>query len=398
MAITIENEPGDIAPVYSDLTYTLSSTNTALTNFKFVAVIKDAAGTILAKLKAPLYTGTNYGVFNISRILQNYVTFDFAQATTIPAKCSNSFIAYSVEFGEEYNGTEYLNLTSDTGKYAWNGLYSKWDSELISDYEITFPGTARKFLTTIRRRRVTREQYDYLYFMRGGTALGADRVEVKAYDAAGNATTSVIKQVLNASNKDEYLLRMAAGVVNLNQITSGNLYSGTAGSVVPVGTVYYTLQVKNNTDDPGSEAYRFDIVEECSKYPTRVLYFLNRLGGFETLRCSMLNRDVYSVERKQLKRNTYGFTGTQYGRDTTAHGIASYSTTKSRKVILNTDFLNELEWQWVDELISSPVVYLDGNIPVNITNTQVEVFDLNDGPQQLRIEVEYTEPEILQNI
>lgn len=398
MAITIENEPGDIAPVYSDLTYTLSSTNTALTNFKFVAVIKDASGTILAKLKAPLYTGTNYGVFNISRILQNYVTFDFAQATTIPAKCSNSFIAYSVEFGEEYNGTEYLNLTSNTGKYAWNGLYSKWDSELISDYEITFPGTSRKFLTTIRRRRVTRTQYDYLYFMRGGTALGADRVEVKAYDAAGNATTSVIKQVLNASNKDEYLLRMGAGVVNLNQITSGNLYSGTAGSVVPVGTVYYTIQVKNNTDDPGSEAYRFDVIEECSKYPTRVLYFLNRLGGFETLRCSMLNRDVYSVDRKQLKRNTYGFTGTAYGRDTTAHGIASYSTTKSRKVILNTDFLNELEWQWVDELISSPVVYLDGNIPVNVTNTQVEVFDLNDGPQQLRIEVEYTEPEILQNI
>jgi poly(A) polymerase Pap1 len=112
----------------------------------------------------------------------------------------------------------------------------------------------------------------------------------------------------------------------------------------------------------------------------------------------MLNRDVYSVDRKQLKRNTYGFTGTAYGRDTAAHGIASYSTTKSRKVILNTDFLNDLEWQWVDELISSPVVYLDGNIPVNITNTQVEVFDLNDGPQQLRIEVEYTEPEILQNI
>jgi hypothetical protein len=112
----------------------------------------------------------------------------------------------------------------------------------------------------------------------------------------------------------------------------------------------------------------------------------------------MLNRDTYTIDRKQLKRNTYGFTGTSYGRDTTAHGIASYATTKSRKVILNTDFLNELEWQWVDELISSPVVYLDGNIPVNITNTQVEVFDLNDGPQQLRIEVEYTEPEILQNI
>ncbi len=397
MAITIENEPGDITPAYSDITYTLSSTNSGQTNFKFVAVVKNAAGTILAKLKAPVYTGTSYGVFNLSRILQNYVTFDFNQATTIPAKCTNSFLAYSVEFGEEYGGTEYLNLTSDTGKYTWNGLFSKWESEAVSDYEIAIP-SSRKFLTTVRSRRVTRTQYDYLYFLRGA-ATGVDEVEVKAYNAAGNATTSVIDQTFNTTAKDEYLLRMAAGVVNLNQISAASLISGTAGSVVPVGTVYYTIQLKQSIgNDPCSEAYRFDVIEECSKYTPRVLYFLNRLGGFETLRCGMLNRDTYEVQRKQLKRNTYEFTGTQYGRDTAAHGIANYSTTKTRKVILNTDFLNATEWQWVDNLLSSPIVYLDGTIPVNITNTSMEVFDLNDGPQQLRIEVEYTEPEILQNI
>jgi hypothetical protein len=397
VAITIENEPGDITPVYSDITYTLSSNNSGQTNFKFVAVVKNAAGTILAKLKAPVYTGTSYGVFNLSRILQNYVTFDFNQATTIPAKCSNSFLAYSVEFGEEYGGTEYLNLTSDTGKYTWNGLFSKWESEAVSDYEIAIP-SSRKFLTTVRSRRVTRAQYDYLYFLRGA-ATGVDEVEVKAYDAAGVATTSVIDQTFNTTAKDEYLLRMAAGVVNLNQIPSASLISGTAGSVVPVGTVYYTIQLKQSIgNDPCSEAYRFDVIEECSKYTPRVLYFLNRLGGFETLRCSMLNRDTFEVQRKQLKRNTYDFTGTVYGRDTSAHGIANYSTTKTRKVILNTDFLNATEWQWVDDLLSSPIVYLDGTIPVNMTNTSMEVFDLNDGPQQLRIEVEYTEPEILQNI
>jgi hypothetical protein len=397
VAITIENEPGDITPVYSDITYTLSSNNSGQTNFKFVAVVKNATGTILAKLKAPVYTGTSYGVFNLSRILQNYVTFDFNQATTIPAKCSNSFLAYSVEFGEEYGGTEYLNLTSDTGKYTWNGLFSKWESEAVTDYEIAIP-SSRKFLTTVRSRRVTRTQYDYLYFLRGA-ATGVDEVEVKAYNAAGVATTSVIDQTFNTTAKDEYLLRMAAGVVNLNQISAASLISGTAGSVVPVGTVYYTIQLKQSIgNDPCSEAYRFDVIEECSKYTPRVLYFLNRLGGFETLRCSMLNRDTFEVQRKQLKRNTYDFTGTQYGRDTAAHGIASYSTTKTRKVILNTDFLNATEWQWVDDLLSSPIVYLDGTIPVNITNTSMEVFDLNDGPQQLRIEVEYTEPEILQNI
>ena len=78
MAITINTEPNDVAPVYSDISYVVTSTNYAQPNFKVVAVIKDAAGTIIAKLKAPIFHGTtDKGVFNISRILQNYVTYVF---------------------------------------------------------------------------------------------------------------------------------------------------------------------------------------------------------------------------------------------------------------------------------------------------------------------------------
>jgi len=138
------------------------------------------------------------------------------------------------------------------------------------------------------------------------------------------------------------------------------------------------------------------VVEECSKYTTQYLYFLNPLGGFESVRCSMASKDKYNVSRKQFKRNNYTLTGNTYAYDTSKHGITNYAVEKTKEVELNTNWLNETEFEWLQDLIASPVVFL-GNIPVNIVDTSYEVFDNIDGPNNLKITVQYTEPERLQN-
>jgi hypothetical protein len=397
MAITINTEPNDIAPVYSDISYVVTSTNYAQSNFKFVAVVKNAAGTIIAKLKAPIFHGTtDKGVFNISRILQNYVTYDFTQNLGTLTKCLNSYIGYSVEFGEEYGGTEYLNLTSDTGKYAWNGLFDLYGSETASTYKIAIPSSTPKFLTRVRTRRVTTSQYDYLHFL----LLGFDATpKIIAYNAAGTAiATSQIKLPWTASTSDlsQFMVRFGCGPVQLNALTSGELDSGTAGNVIPAATAYYTIQIQNSIGNAGSELYRFDIVEECSKYLPQYLNFLNPLGGFESVRCSMASKDKYNVSRKQFKRNNYTLSGNTYAYDTTKHGITNYAVEKTKEVTLNTNWLTETEFEWLQDLIASPIVFL-GSIPVNIVETSYEVFDYVDGPNNLKITVQYTEPERLQN-
>lgn len=398
MAITINTEPNDISPVYSDISYVVTSNNYAQSNFKFVAVVKNASGTIIAKLKAPIFHGTtDKGVFNLSRILQNYVTYDFTQSLASISKCTNSYLAYSVEFGEEYNGTEYLNLTSDTGKYVWNGMFNLYGSETTASYQITYPSTTPKFLTRVRTRRVTLAQTDYLYFLRGSVGASTE-IEVKAYNGAGTliATSQIKNNFTDAGEKSEFLLRCPAGPDNLNDITAGNLTSGTAGNVIPALTSYYTMQAIDNGSQLGSEVYRFDVVEECSKYETQYLYFLNPLGGFETVRCSMASKDKYNISRKQFKRNNYTLSGNTYAYDTSKHGITNYAVEKTKEVTLNTNWLNETEFEWLQDLIASPVVFL-GGIPVNITDTSYEVFDDIDGPNNLKITVQYTEPERLQN-
>lgn len=397
MAITINTEPNDIAPVYSDISYVVTSTNYAQSNFKFVAVVKNAAGTILAKLKAPIFHGTtDKGVFNISRILQNYVTYDFTQNLGTLTKCLNSYIGYSVEFGEEYGGTEYLNLTSDTGKYAWNGLFDLYGSETAATYKIDVPSSTPKFLTRVRTRRVTTSQYDYLHFL----LLGYNATpKIIAYNSAGTAiATSVIKLpwVASVSDLSQFMVRFGCGPVQLNALTSGELDSGTAGNVIPTNTAYYTIQIQTGVGNPGSEVYRFDIVEECSKYLPQYLNFLNPLGGFESVRCSMASKDKYNVSRKQFKRNNYTLSGNTYAYDTSKHGVTNYAVEKTKEVTLNTNWLTETEFEWLQDLIASPVVFL-GNIPVNIVETNYEVFDDIAGPNNLKITVQYTEPERLQN-
>jgi hypothetical protein len=396
MAITINTEPNDVAPVYSDVSYVVTSTNYAQANFKFIAVIKNASGTTIAKLKAPIFHGTtDKGVFNISRILQNYVTYDFTQGLAAISKCTNSYLAYSVEFGEEYGGTEYLNLASDTGKYVWNGLFNLYGSETTATYQLPLSGSAQ-FLTRVRTRRVSLGQADYLYFLRGNVASESD-MRIIAYDAAGGTTTSVINNSFtDAGDKSEFLLRCPAGPDNLNDVLSGQLVSGTAGNIIPANTSYYTMQVINASSNGQTELYRFDVVEECSKYSPQYLYFLNPLGAFESVRCSMMNKDKYNVSRKQYKRNNYTLTGNTFAYDTSKHGMTTYATEKTKQVVLNTNWLTETEFEWLQDLIASPVVFL-GTIPVNITDTSYEVMDYIDGPNNLQITVEYTEPERLQN-
>jgi hypothetical protein len=374
----------------------VTSTNYAQANFKFIAVIKNASGTTIAKLKAPIFHGTtDKGVFNISRILQNYVTYDFTLGLTAISKCNNSYLAYSVEFGEEYGGTEYLALATDTGKYVWNGLFNLYGSETTATYQLPLTGSAQ-FLTRVRTRRVSLGQADYLYFLRGNVANESD-MRIIAYDAAGGTTTSVINNSFtDAGDKSEFLLRCPAGPDNLNDVLSGQLVSGTAGNIIPANTSYYTMQVINASSNGQTELYRFDVVEECSKYSPQYLYFLNPLGAFESVRCSMMSRDKYNVSRKQYKRNNYTLTGNTFAYDTSKHGMTTYATEKTKQVVLNTNWLTETEFEWLQDLIASPVVFL-GSIPVNITDTSYEVMDYIDGPNNLQITVEYTEPERLQN-
>jgi hypothetical protein len=349
VALSITQQPNEYAPAYNDTNFVITESSGGIytkDNFKFIAEVKQST-TSLAKLKAPIYFGsTNKGVFNIGRILENYVSFDWNYNDTLASGCTNSIMDYKVEFGYEYSTsatgsvTEFTNLTSATGS-VWNASLNALD---LVNYngQYTMDGNGL-FLTPIRSKTIHRSQKDWLYAIRN------------------TATTAVI------TYSDASTQTLSLPSSKIVRIPSGSQLS------IPGAATYYDIQLKLGATVL-SETYRVNLIEECSKYDTTDLFFLNSLGGFDSFRFNRVRRDNYDIQRKQFKANPYTL-GATYGYSTSAFKQKTYDTNMTHRVKLFSNWITEAESEWLLDLFTSPVVYAyDGTlVAVNIDTTNYEV-------------------------
>jgi hypothetical protein len=350
VALSITQQPNSYHPAFNDTNFVITESSGGIytkDNFKFIADVKVAATTV-AKLKAPIYFGsTNKGVFNIGRILESYVTNNWEFTDSSPSGCVNSFTDYEVEFGYEYSPsptgtiTEYLDLTSATGT-VWNASLNPFDLVTYAEGQYLATSTSAKFLTNVRTRTIHRTQKDWLYCLKGD----ATSVLI-TYSDASTQTFSL------PSSK---VVRIPVG----SQLT------------IPGGATFFDVVLKAGGTSK-SETYRFNIKDECSKYETTDIFFMNRLGGFESFRFNMVRRDNFEVTRKQFQQNPYTL-GATYGYQTSARTRTNYHTETSQKIKLFSNWINDTESVWLKDLIESPVVYMyDGTLyAVNIDNANYE--------------------------
>lgn len=148
----------------------------------------------------------------------------------------------------------------------------------------------------------------------------------------------------------------------------------------------------------------------CSKYPSPVhLVFLNRLGGYESMWFRGKNRNSADIDRKAFGSNEYRIQNFPELSEPISMPVATegftnnllpnsrqYGTTKKYKWNLSTDLLTDAEFEWLSELVASPVVYMekfyDGEafyIPMRITNTNYDYKrQTNDQLKPLEVELE----------
>jgi len=307
-------------------------------NFKWIGeVVVD--GNTIVKLKHPIYyQSTNKGVFNIGRILESYVSHDFTYSDTAASGCTNSAKDYTFKVGYEYSNsptgevTEYLNQANTSGS-VWNSALNPYD--FVSFDSDTYTDSTRKFLTSVRSQTIHRTQKTWLYAIRGA----ATNLRIVYSDN----TTSTI----NVPN-----VRMIRVPVNLT---------------TPAGATYFDCFLRDVDGAQISETYRFYIKDECSKYETYDLFFLNRLGGFDSFR---------------FNRVSDSFNNVQY-----------YQESK-QKLTLFSNWINDTESTWLRELVESPVVFVwDGSIlrSANITNPMYEEKKwINDKMFNLQLDIEFS--------
>ena len=349
MAITgVTTEPEQYRTVYNPVEYVLTSNQTAQPRFKYVIEIYDTV--LLGTLRVPA-DPNNYGRTDIHGIAESYISTDLGTigGTTGFTGNANSWIEYTVKFGEEYEtgGTVVVTMypAFDKDIIVFNGCLPNYRGADLNfvDYQATnyfqnytVNANTRKFQTNMPRgvhpfnsdtQKVEIADEGWLYFLYDHSGNPVNKAQIKTYNGTSLVGTFEITNAITADKT----LKIPSAPNTLNTVT---LSSG-------VQPVIPTTGVDN--------------------YETRRLEFLNALGGFDCFNFTKVSRISETVERKYYKQNA----------DNMASGVITYAlsdkektqyyTKGTPKMKLTSDWISVDTFNWLVELIESPEIYLHEN-------------------------------------
>lgn len=352
MAYSIQQEPGEYSPAFNPLTFVVRETDNNITgavNFRYICEV-EVDGTIQAKLKAPIRYGSsqNEAVFDVTEILASYVGNDFEPPSSVAITKQPRITQWRAKFGYEYGSgvvTEATGVVNSTYKFSWDACVpiAEFNSFTPADYLTASGGTAgAKFLTDIRPRSVQAAEQHSLTALYG-TDMANKVVEYKAYSAAG----SLLETITKSHTYSDYRSRLLA--IDCS-------YSGIGFTVNPA---YYTVQTyPSGYAGKASEAMRFNLWEECSKYDPVTLHFLNTLGGFDSYTFRKRTIRTIESEKKTFEQDSFRYTTGAYGYSNSRGGTTNYNTRLIEQWILNTDWLTDEQIEFIEQLQFSPVVYM----------------------------------------
>ena len=378
MALTATHQvSGVYQPSNNDNLWVIEESSTGITsnfNFKFLCDVKNTSGTLLSRLKVPIYFGSgNKGVVNISKVLSAYTNYDWDFNDSAASGCTNSAFDYNLSFGYEYStgATSDIQVstgvTNVTGNTVWNAALHPLDFLNYSQDEyLMASGSTANFLTSLTSKRIYADQKEWLYALHNSNIGYLDI----AFSAGG--TTQV-------SGTSDDITRFPIGT---------NIPSG-----IPSGTTSYTITPKASGGNTIGAVFTIYIDDRCSKYNSVDVFFLNKYGAVESFRFNRLRRDNFTTTRNTYRKNPYKLTGSSYNFDNLTHSKSDYYNEQTQITTLNSDFITETEAVWLKQLINSPRVWMYDTqlIPINVSTSEYEQkYHVNDKVFNLTLEVEHS--------
>ena len=358
MAVTIITTPKDYAPIYNEMVFTASSTNSGNTNFGYlVDIYINGSVTKAARLRIPPDTN-GYCTVDIHRVLEATLTYDLFDITNTAGSvdCDNMSLDYVVKFGEEYGTTvvQYPDLTVDSTRYAINASLGRNEFIDYSDTDYVMGSTTSKFLTNSPSDLYTSiNDFGAMYFNGSGTLPST--VTMVTFDSTMSIIASYKANLVGTSDI-QYIASNPASI---------NLLTLASGSQPVIDSSVYAYGIYLDTlGSVKSEIKTFYIRESCKNELNRLI-FLNRLGGFDSFNFYGASQDMTDVEKKMYKKNPTRIDGSgNYTYSKADREKEQYYTKSSDKRKLVSDWITEEESNWLLELIESPVIYLqeDGEL------------------------------------
>jgi hypothetical protein len=372
MALTITQQPQVLMPAYNKQYVTAISNQIAIADFKYVVTVEvNTSGEVYTEniLQRP----DGYLVFNAEQWVKNYVQHFFNPTLSLASPiqvATNKSVAVKLIITEYYSGVLQTANKVTINYYAFDGCLN---DKAFSNYnyaDYLFNATAGKLFlskdtTTITPdNRLMLGQDFYLHFINNPSIL-IDNILIQLIRVNTFIGTVTVAALPTSTAYNTFVMRINSAMFTATTPQVGDIIS---------------VKFRNSTTTIAF--VQKTIVELCTKYKDYVLYYLDRDGNilffhFEKLSRNNFNKKVNSVTlQKDYLNASFDYTSNSWDRE--VHNI---STAIDSSITLNTDWITELQSTQLNDLWSSPIVYLwDGTDykPVTITNNAYEEYKLDN--------------------
>lgn len=373
MALTLIQIPQKIMPAYNKQYITAISDQIAIADFKYIVTVEvNGSGEIYTEniLQRP----DGYLVFNAEQWVKNYIQHYFnpllSLATPIEV-ATNKIVRVDILIKEYYSGTVHTADQEDVRYSAFDGCLNDKSFAAYNFNDYLFNGTAGKYFLSKNTTTITPDnrlmlgQDLFIHFINNLFTVPVDNISIDLRRGASTIDNVNIAALPNPLTTSLYVMRL-----NSTMFTS---------ATPQVGDI---IRTSFNSVSGNIVRYSITLKELCTKYKDYVLYYLDRDGNilffhFEKLSRNNYNKKVNSVTlQKDYLNASFDYTSNSWDRE--VHNI---STMIDSTITLNTDWITETQSTQLNDLWSSPIVYLwDGTDykPVTITNNAYEEYKLDN--------------------
>jgi hypothetical protein len=364
-------------PVYSSVNdplvyvaYDAHAANpTTYPNYKYVGEVWINGALVFTGKYFPNPT-TNRGIMDFSNIVREYVVAQLQPTGSgiLAQELGEGAWSLSVviKMREEYSGTVGAIILTDSTRTFFNHYNGR-----INDFTIL--GNYDDVPTTDRPTTIDMTFANANYFI---PYFSETTASFNVVITGGTSTRT--KTITPTAANTLQILNISPLAINVDY--AGNFTASTTSYTVAFGGVTYTINLL------------------CEgMYPNYIAHFMNKFGGYESMLFNKVSKRFYDIERKAY--NQLGYRVSASGVVSVKSGSTMYQQKTEfagkfkERLRMNSDWLSDLEYQWLAQLVTSPQVFIEdaGTLyPVVITANNYEFKEhIVDGLINLAIDVEF---------
>lgn len=396
MAITIQSSPAPYSSMHDDLWFVSSSTNVGQTAFKFIYDVY-VNGSQVSRTKvypSPSAEGS-YGIFNASPMVRSYVTnyFEPSGSSILVASNDKIKVVSQIRVGEEYVSGGNLITTTNLASGALSSynyypplfadiLFVNNNTPLVlSDYydNLLLENFTDDWITERDIEQITIEYGDNFYATYFKITSGTYSAWVDVINEAGSVIDTVSGGIT------------FSGEMNLFNCQAGHINSFAGRTLITANTYGYNIYLKRGV----AVSRKLQFIQKCyPKYKQYNLHFLNRLGGWDTMKFALVNKRSTELQRASYRRNDWQLSGNtmtnidsynKYNETT-----LNYAIQHKDKFHLISDWVSGQDYEWLAQLFASTIVYMEvqgAYFPVTISSTSYE-YKLESSDKLFNFEID----------